>query len=169
MKTPKGFKRVTSSDTVTFTSDDIIIEVHYDPNSDGDTISGSTKYNSAQGWRTYDRYGVEDSFYLGKYGEPINEVDRVLNEEIQRAKKGIEESKSLIGVPQIPFMITEKSRVTYSEKLKSGKCISFTPSGFGIGYTLSVKRRSRWSTKGSKELAKFFGVSSLYIEENDCD
>jgi hypothetical protein len=59
--------------------------------------------------------------------------------------------------------------VTASTDLKAGKTVSLAPSGFGTGYTISRRRRSRYDQRAKLELEAKFGVTPLYITTFDHD
>ena len=143
-------------------------------------IHGHTNYKSAQGWRTFSRRGIDDSFHIGHYG--INtypsKINEVVQQEIQKAKEAIVRSANMVLVPGLPdgFTVNPNDVPAISAKLKGGETHDFMPGGMGTGYTLSIKPLHppmaggfNPSPKGPPELARFFGVSNIYVTQQDHD
>ena len=162
---------------VRFVSDDIVIVVNGGPissvsslkyshgTSEGAYFSyyGHTLFKTPKGWRTYSRRGVDDSFYADE-----DDINKVLKEQVDRAKQGIEKSKSDLIVPVYRFILRPEEYEKHKKDLAAGKSIRLAPAGFGTGYTLST-RPSRWSKPASTEVAQFFGVPKLFAEAFDHD
>lgn len=182
--TPDGFDRNVHQEPATkwfrafwvleLTTSDVKVSIDFS----GDRTSfalanGHVSFKAPDGWRSYDRYGVEDSFYISnplmdrEPGDPIaqtNEViRRFIEERIPESLARIARSES---VPGIPFSVTPEQKVKISKKLRAGQTHSFMPSGFGTGYTLSPKS-DRYSTPDAK-LKKFFGVG-VWVSTFDAD
>jgi len=133
-----------------------------------DTVaSGHTTFSSAQGDRSFDRLGVEDSFYVNG-DSTIQSVTEKINEQIERIKTSRQRLAQSESIPGLPFLVTPETKASITAKLSSGKSHSFMPSGFGTGYRIS-KRGGRWAKRCSSETEKFFGVSPLFYETMDCD
>lgn len=141
------------------------------PNSKGGIEwSGTTEYKSKDGWYSFDRRGITDSFYGGDTEYP--DLLPVVEEEVERAKNRISVVDGMIPVPEIGYKITKDRKATIIETLKKGKPVTFTPSGMGTGLYLTVKPMysgPSGSRVASKELAKFFGFPALYLTEFDYD
>lgn len=147
-----------------------------------DSFSGSTFYIDAEGEKcSFDRTGVEDSFYVARRGckktYGYNTFEEVAAGELKRVQETLARIKAaggFISVPDIGFRVTKASKDEKTAALKAGKSISFTPGGFGIGYTLftngRLARRYGYGCHAASEALKnFFDVSELYYLENDCD
>jgi len=67
------------------------------------------------------------------------------------------------------FNVTAEEKAEITKKLKAGKTHTFRPAGFGIGYTLHTRQRSRWDDRAKPELEEFFGVPRIWLESIDCD
>ena len=130
--------------------------------------NGHTVFKGAKGWLSFDRRGIEDSFYLGNYGESPTDVSRVIQEQLVRIEEAKETSKKMVAIPGFGFSVHQDQLEALKKKLASGQSHSFTPSGFGTGHRVSTKR-SRYATKMPAETAKFFGVTALYDETFDHD
>jgi hypothetical protein len=133
------------------------------------SCSGHTCYKSEAGhWLSFDRRGVEDSFYLGDYGTPLAEFSKVFQEQLIRIEKSKETSKKMLKIPGFGFSVHQDQLEELKKKLRSGGSHTFTPAGFGTGHIVST-RRGRYGTKLPAETAKFFGVPELYDETFDHD
>lgn len=191
IKTPEGFEREERTETwqwgagskpVTYPvlrlfSPDVEIEVHFSGGRDSyELASGHVTFDTAMGRRTFDRTGVEDSFYVNNPAKVtwVNEVDPIAeaNEEIRRViEERIPEARERLArseaVPTIPFTVTPEVKQRITEELLAGRRHSFVPSGFGTGYTLTAHREPY--SKPNAELALFFGVAEVWVSEFDAD
>jgi len=132
-------------------------------------LDGSTNFKNNKGWFSFDRIGVESSFYVDSDSDGTVDLNKVIPEQIKRAEDAIKETKSYVKVPTTGFTISPDSVKEMSNNLKAGKTERLTPSGFGIELELSSSPKSRYAKKGPTELAKFFGLSVIYVEEHDRD
>jgi len=133
--------------------------------------SGHTNFASSKGWRSFDRLGVEDSFYSPYDAKALKDMpdpSQVIAEQCDRVVKFNEVDARRLDIPGIPYRITPESRVERTAQLKQGKSITFVPSGFGTGLRVSAKR-SRHSKPMSAETAQFFDCPALYVETFDHD
>ncbi len=131
--------------------------------------SGHTCYkNEAGSWLSFDRRGVEDSFYLGDYSPSVEELPTVIQEQLERIAKSKETSKKMLSIPGFGFRIHQDNLEAVKKKLQTGGSHSFTPSGFGTGHVLRAKK-TRYSKQLSAETAAFFGVPAIYDETFDHD
>lgn len=242
IETPEGFTRSKSTypkdgrsgyggfKVLTLESPDTKIELYFDGGRDSYHLaSGHVEFDTPMGRRSFDRYGVEDSFYVDnplKRGEVlwagvrvhhgienifgtvvyVPDVDRrltcitwdgsnvpvsydarqlkvqriveagptvqaneairkVIEERIPAVRERLAKSEQ---VPDLPFTVTPEHREQIVATLQNGRSHRFVPSGFGTGYTLTANR-SRWARPGSKALAEFFGLRSIYVETFDAD
>lgn len=164
-------------------SDDIEVEVTL--MADGHAyVSGHTRFKIASGkWLTFDRSGIEDSFYPTKYvaksesngyeGSVVvmtpSELHALVLEQIVKAKAFIERHKTMIDVPGLPFRLTPDRLAEHKQALKAGKHVTLLPGGMGTGYDLSTKKTSRYSRVAKPETARFFEVQTLYMDMIDHD
>lgn len=132
------------------------------------SCNGHTCYKTDTGWKTFDRRGVGDSFYMGDNVEPVADVSRVIQEQIERIATAKERSKKMVPIPGFGYSIHQDNLEEVKKKIQRGGSHTFTPAGFGTGHVVST-RRSRFATRMPAEIAAFFGVSALYDETFDHD
>jgi hypothetical protein len=104
--------------------------------------NGHTCYKGELGWRTFDRHGVSDSFYLGAFGD--GDIAQIIQEQLDLIEKARERSKHMISIPGFSYRVHKDELEAMKARLKSGQSQSFTPAGFGTGHSLST-RKSRWA------------------------
>lgn len=133
---------------------------------------GSTSFDTAQGRRTFDRRGVESSFYWQKmYKGDTQKYDpnAIIERQMQRVKESRERMATAVAIPQIGFVMQPDDLEKMRAELKRGGSRSFMPSGFGTGYVLTAKR-GRFSKPVGAELEKFLNVGRpVYVETFDAD
>jgi hypothetical protein len=132
---------------------------------------GHVTFKTEQGWLTFDRHGVEDSFYFEK-GLTPKQCNAIIEEQVERARKAIERYRGASKVPGWGFTLKAGERESITETLKAGKPYTLRPSGFGTGYTIygaMAKRRSRWAEWAPQAVADFFSMPRLLVERLDCD
>lgn len=133
---------------------------------------GTTSFEvEGKGWLTFDRRGVESSFYWQKWDYPGAEeviIENVMREQVKRVADRREYYKSAIVVPQIGFTVSPEGKVALIADIKKIGFRNFMPSGFGTGYTISTKH-VRFSNRAKPELEEFIGVSPLYVSTFDAD
>lgn len=144
---------------------------------------GTTKYwYEPQGkpgfWASFDRRGVDNSFYWIDHsytkGKPdvvktIVEMIEIFKNQIDKVKKMREYGKSAIQIPQIGFSTSPAGKAEHIKRIQDTGYTQFTPSGFGTGYTLSRRKLYSYSKPAGKELIDFFGLGPLWISTMDCD
>lgn len=148
---------------------------------------GTTKFRVGDKWYSFDRAGVDDSFYwkhcwereLNEHKKPVD-LAAVIREQLERVKDRKAFHERAIDVPEIGFRIDPAKKAGLIEKLRDpAGHITFTPSGFGTGYTIArfnhvtangtkIAGFARWR-RVSNALEDFFGVGPLWIERFDCD
>lgn len=175
---PDGFTKKVSEETwgkqvsilVSLKSEDVEVKWSFSKEqvrSDDTSVTGTTNYKAPDGkWYTFDRPGVDQSFYDWFMCEPM----KYFEEQVTKAKEAIERQRlePVVEVPGTKINVTEKRRKQIMADLKSGKSARITPSGFGVGFDLSTKKSSQWS-KSVPAMATFFGVPKLYGDQLDCD
>lgn len=132
---------------------------------------GTCKFKIGDGWRTFDRCGVDDSFYWKPLfkGDEVN-LEETFEELFKRIAKSREFSLTAISVPEIGHSVSPERLTTLKAELNKNGFISFHPSGFGTGYNVTKKTTRRYGVKrATKALEDFFGVAPLFIETFDCD
>lgn len=160
-------------------------ELHFENAAEGVTIrisfwkdgewmvaSGHTDFDTAQGRKTFDRRGIDDSFYVEE-GQTLEQVAETMNEQLEKVKASRERIANSVPVPGLPgsFLVTPEKREEISKLLNAGKTHSFTPGGMGTGYQLYTGRRqSHFDSVAPKQLREFFGVTkALFYRMLDCD
>lgn len=134
---------------------------------------GTTRFTTTKGTRTFDRHGVNSSFYWTD--EWDNKDGTKMVAELTTHLARIEARRVFIAtsitVPQIGYSISEQMRAEHQATLKSGRSITFTPSGFGQSQTLYTGRQQfRYDTPATQELKDFFAITgSAWIQKNDHD
>lgn len=135
-------------------------------------ISGTTKFLYKGKEYTFDRRGIEDSFYLGDKYSTYKTLDEAMVGELERVRvriKNLNDQGGLVPVPGTSIQITEKHKSELVERIKSTGSVAIHPSGFGQGYTFSKMLRSRYDQRATAEQCKFFGMSPLFVSQFDCD
>jgi hypothetical protein len=149
-------------------------------------ITGTTNFKEDSSWYTFDRRGIEDSFYMEQYSaeevkskkkrgwydpecDTKNGGQAMLDIQIKRAKDRITEMIGMLTVPHYGHRITEERKEEIRKKILNGGH-TFAPSGMGTAYHVSTKRRSRFDSEVPAEVAKFFGIDKkLYAQHQDWD
>jgi hypothetical protein len=144
---------------LTHEADKIKIIVNYDTKTGHKYggFSGHTHFELDGKWSTFDRYGVEDSFYLDFETGDLNVKVTEQLKRIKEKRDRVAEGGGFITLPQVGYRVTRKWVEQAILTLRSGKTVSLHPSGFGTGYTLFSKLagRKRWGAKyASEELCK---------------
>ena len=130
--------------------------------------NGHVNYTHNGGHYSYDRRGVEDSFYNG------NRFDANPNDQITEQLARIEASRGRIDnsveIPVLGRLISNERLAEVRKDFQSKKSEGFgsQPSGFGTAYYIT-KNQTRWSKRADERLEKFFGYSPLYIQESEMD
>jgi hypothetical protein len=149
------------------------VEVRFDQTGSGHTNWNMTENKHGQRtWSTFDRRGVEDSFYhLPLYdGDKTRyNVNKILTEQLRRVASSLIHEALAFPVPGIPgHTVSSEQLEKLQARLKKHGQISFHPSGFGTGYIITTKyvRGARTASVGTE---KFFGVSPLFISTIEMD
>jgi hypothetical protein len=138
-----------------------------DPNGSWACGSGHTSFSTKLGRRTFDRRGVEDSFYVDK-DDTVEKVNEKVRRQIEKVAESVSRMARSQAIPVLGFTVTPEALEEIKAKLAKGKSHTFTPSGFGTGYVIS-KKRSRFARHCDPAINAFFGVGALYFETLDCD
>lgn len=173
----EGYSPTKPIRTLEFTHTDLGIKIVCDfaPQVNGDRFYGHTNFTtklpkgkekSDPFYVSFDRYGICDSFNISLEDTPA-EFTTKINEQIARVKKYRDAQAFMVSVPDLPYGIHRDRISEVAEKIRKGGHL-FTPAGMGTAHLLSV-RPSRFATKGSEALAKFFGLPAVYITTQDYD
>lgn len=132
---------------------------------------GHTSFLHKGNWLSFDRRGIEDSFYhLPMWdGGDVPDVNVIITEQIERVAEYLKVADTFIQVPDLPFTVTPKRLAELKKQLGSNKSVSFMPSGFGTGYMVAPRKTDRRDKRATQATEDFFGVSPLYISTFDAD
>jgi hypothetical protein len=150
------------------------ITISYRPNEEVQTesrfalvASGHTRFQTAKGQMSFDRLGIEDSFYISADDSAAD-----LNETIAAQLKRIEASRARLAIseniPVLGYSVTPERKAQVTAKLKAGKSETFYPSGMGTAHRIAT-RKTRYANPLPTSVAEFFGVAKLYVETLDHD
>jgi hypothetical protein len=132
---------------------------------------GHTSFKTPRGWLSFDRRGVEDSFYhrpLFK-GDKKRDLNELVTEQLERVRDRQAYYAAAVPIPGIPFTVAPDGVEGLKERLKKGS-LTFTPSGFGTGYVVSKRpQRGQQSKRATSELETFLGSSPLFVSTFDAD
>lgn len=168
---PNGFTQVwdVEEPAMSLISSDIIIIFH----ARGD---GTTRYlvekDGNQWWSDFNRIGVESSFYhQSLFDEKLPDLNEIVAEQIDRARKRIEYNKTAIKIPGTKHSVAPGDVDKLKERLRKEGQMTFMPSGFGTGITITKRApRNRWEGKRApKDVEVWWGVEPLYIHTFDAD
>lgn len=129
----------------------------------------TTNYKAKGKEFTFDRYGVDDSFYY--------EGLRALPKQIEEQRERVKTSQARLALTEsfdmgpVRLMLSPEALQAIVDKLKSGKTHTYHPAGFGTGYYFSTnpKIKRRWDTaKASAALEKLVGAR-VYVSSYDAD
>jgi hypothetical protein len=176
----RAYMNKTTFVTVTYKSDKIRVEVYISGIKPGDkdwtssekaviSMQGGVDWEVKGKWFTTNAHGVGAGFYVDdvKYPDPM----KLIEEQIKVGEEKIAKMQSHITVPVINRTISPEGLEDYKSKLKSGKSVTFSTSGFGTWYTLYSKDPGRGGHKvvKSDELAKFFEVPNIWYSSEEMD
>jgi hypothetical protein len=137
---------------------------------------GHTRFEvEGKGWFSFDRTGVEDSFYWlplfhgdDARGLEAGGCEAIMAEQLERIAQRREYHLSAVAVPGIPFSVAPAGIADLQARLKKQGRIDFMPSGFGTGYIVT-QRATQNAKRASVELEKFLGVAPLFVSTFDAD
>lgn len=151
------------------------------------SITGTTNFKEGESWYTFDRRGIDDSFYMEQKSKKDIEWSKkngwgydpecdiknggqlMLEQQIKRAKDRIAEMTGMLTVPHYGHRVTEERKEEIRKKIL-GRGHTFAPSGMGTAYHVSTKKTSRWDSVVPAKVAKFFGIKQkLYAQHMDWD
>lgn len=132
--------------------------------------SGHTSFDTSKGRMSFDRTGVEDSFYVD-WDDTLEMVNEKISRQLEKVAASRERLTKAVTVPVLGYNLSPERFEQYKATLKAGKTVSMDPSGFGTGHLLSTKPRlARYGVKkADPKINEFFGVGPLWIEEFDHD
>jgi hypothetical protein len=128
---------------------------------------GSTHFIGARtgSWCTFDRRGIDDSFYTGSATDPAE----VVREQLERIAKCREASVHYISIPGWRYNIHKDQLSEVKETLKQGGSHLFTPHGMGTAHRISIRPTCSYASRLPAQTAKFFDAPVLYAETLDWD
>lgn len=132
-------------------------------------------------WLTFDRRGIEDSFYWLPFSIAKNvkaaepDLNAIVDEQRKKCVAAIADNHNVLDIPGTCFR-AHKNRVEEWKKLiKAGKVALMTPAGMGTALHVRSKAappRSRgynpWR-RAPAELEAFMGLGPLWVESVDWD
>jgi len=125
------------------------------------------------GWRGWVRRGVDCcSVWLGENRPDCHSYDNVgalLDGEYLRVQAALQAAATARPVPGYPFTRQPEWFTKATADLRTGRAVTLTPSGFGVGYRFTTRRISRFDGRAKVELEQALGVAPLYVETLDCD
>jgi len=134
----------------------------------GKYVHCETRYKAAGSEFSFDRLGVEASFYF----ESLDILRKQFQEQVERARKAQQRlaSSTKCNLGPVTLFMTQEAIDNMIATLKAGKVHSYHPSGFGTGYQFSIRNISnRYDrAKASKELELLVG-HKVYITAFDAD
>lgn len=128
-------------------------------------IDGHTYFKNGSYWSSFDRRGIEDSFYVDPI--PRETPQQVVDGQIERVKKTLENAKNFIKIPGFNWSIHKDNIEKVKEEIKKHGH-TFAPRGMGRAERLKAKP-DRYSRPANKETAEFFGFKQLWIDDIDWD
>lgn len=135
----------------------------------GSLGDGHTSFDTSKGRMTFDRHGVEDSFYV-EADDTVETVNAKIVEQIQKVTLSRERLARSLTMPDYGYNLTPERLEKERDTLRRGGVARFAPSGFGTGHLISTKPRGRYNcVRASQALIDFFGVGVLFVETFDHD
>lgn len=180
---PEGFTKavVQSEDkeeiSISLTKpDDVWIRAElYNSPDEGLTGTGHTDFMNRGFRSTYDRRGIDDSFYV-EGGASVAEIVECINREVREQLARIEKSRAhalaSTPAPGLGHLLTPEQRAEIGKKLTRGGSHLFRPSGMGTAYEATTKRpRDRFGWKAADpKLSEYLGVKGpIYLIMHDYD
>jgi len=136
--------------------------------------TGHTDFQAKGSTYSFDRHGIDDSFYL-KHEDSVSTLVEEMHDQIKRARESQDRLARAIPLGIGHYERTPEEIAAMVADLKAGKRVSLLPGGFGTGYVLSLnappRRRSRsyGGPTAHAALAKALGLPKVYVESIDCD
>lgn len=120
----------------------------------------------SKGMSSFDRTGIEDSFYLDKKESATEKV----RGEIERIKSSVRVSKTMVDVPDTGYRVTP-TRLEEMKSILRGKMgyVDLHPYGMGTGTRISARKLTPHDKPGSEKLAKALGQKRVYISTFEYD
>lgn len=185
IETPQGFTGLLEADRdytphllklykmkkapLTFTLKSITDDIKIEFDQSG---SGHTSFKAENGnWRTFDRVGVDDSFYFfHSWSGKKEDCNQIVKEQLERIEKARAYQKTALQIPSIPFTVAPDELPAMKTRLKQMGYLTFMPAGFGTGYTVAQRRKSpTYAQRASAALEQFLGCSPLFVSTFDAD
>jgi hypothetical protein len=135
---------------------------------------GTTRFKIGDGWRSFDRTGVSDSFYwmgLCSKRKVAADLSQIIDDQLKDVLKSRAFHATALMVPMVGYSIAPATLEEHKRRLTSHGLVRFTPSGFGTGYDV-VTRRPKHNynvRRATAELETFYDRSPLWVVGFDCD
>ena len=131
--------------------------------------SCETQYMAKGKTFTFDRLGVEASFYF----EGVDKLPAEVTKQRQRVKEAQARlaSTAEFNLGPVRLMLSPERLQQIVDTIKAGKTHTYMPSGFGTGYYFSIRSniRNRFDrAQASPELVKLVG-QQVYVSSFDAD
>jgi hypothetical protein len=151
------------------------------PNSEKTWVRGITGFRCAGQTFTFDRRGVEDSWYPDGHDKRICtqvQVAAAMKEQLIRAATALakrterETSGTKINFGPTTRTLMPDEIADLRKRLAANRTFEFRPAGFGTGYRFYQSRTpGRYGSRvpASEEARKFFAAPYLVYDTMDCD
>lgn len=132
---------------------------------------GETRFRAQGTWRTFERRGIESSFYWIGWDGEIRDIGELVVEQIKRCEERIAYYSTALTIPEVGSTVQPDRLPQLKLTLKKECMLTFPPSGMGTGHIVHTKRpRQTWGVRrATQELEKFFGIEGLWITTFDAD
>lgn len=139
-------------------------------NSFGIRGSGHTTFYTSKGRMTFDRRGVDDSFYVTNRDD-VESVNATIAAQIARVAESRARLATCLTMPKYGYNVTPEILERDRDLLKRGLVARYAPAGFGTGhfFARSRNRVSRYAVRADKTVEDFFAVGPLFVETFDHD
>lgn len=152
---------------VRFRTSDIEIQIVMGDMNSYSVGDGHTLFDTAKGRMSFDRTGVEDSFYVDA-DDTLAAVNAKLQKQINRIAETRARLARSVTVPHYGYNLTPERLAEHQLTLRKGGRVQLAPAGFGTGHTFSM-RPSRWAHPCRDDVNNFFGIGMLFVETFDHD
>jgi len=147
-------------------NDALEIELRFDQHG-----AGHTNFIADGTSMTFDRLGIEDSFYWLPWGERDDgdyDLNHIVAAQLDRIAEFLAVSDTLIPVPGLPYSVAPDKLERMKNTLAEGGSVTLSPAGMGTAHRLTT-RRTRDAKYASKALRDFFVCDELFVSTIDWD
>jgi hypothetical protein len=160
-------KKSITRPAVRFCTNDVEIQIIMGDMDSGSAGDGHTFFDTVKGRKTFDRTGVEDSFYI-EAEDTLAAASAKVQEQINRIAESRARLTRSVTVPHYGYNLTLERLAEHQLTLRKGGRVQLAPAGFGTGHTFSM-RPSRWAHPCRNDVNNFFGIGMLFVETFDHD